>query len=249
MVRVRCVLVAPALEMVGGDTFPAAFKEHLDHALSHAYFDATPDVAFGHGIMVPVIHHVTVRCHLAAYPRAPFPWMFRQGRQGGALARFEHLAPAFALGHRVRVEPLKLAVDGGVHLADREERLVAQCQQDAGCGSEPPSQIPRRLPCYPSSNANSVEVSRQRPSFVTVTHPFHPWSGCTFPVQSCVTTGCVALVRCIVDETQIRSLPVAWTDQRVVDDFEKVSAGRSLFRPDDLEALRAQIDALPDDQK
>lgn len=84
---------------------------------------------------------------------------------------------------------------------------------------------------------------------MTVTHPFHPWSGRTLPVQSCVTTGCVALVRCLVDETLIRSLPVAWTDQRVVDDFERVSAGRSLFRADDLEAVRAQIDVLLDDQK
>ncbi|MYG65775.1 MAG: hypothetical protein F4206_03465 [Gammaproteobacteria bacterium] len=94
-----------------------------------------------------------------------------------------------------------------------------------------------------------MKPSRQQPAVVEVTHPFHPWLGRTFPVQYCVTTGCVALVRCIVEEAQVRSLPITWTDQRRVDDFERVSAGRSLFRPDDLEALRAQVDELLPDQK
>ena len=84
---------------------------------------------------------------------------------------------------------------------------------------------------------------------VRVTHPFHPWSGRVFPVQRTVTNGSAALVRCIVDEERVRSLSVAWTDRRNVDDFERMSAGRSLFRPDDLEALRAQVDVLLDDQK
>ena len=77
-----------------------------------------------------------------------------------------------------------------------------------------------------------------------MTHPFHPWSGRAFPVQRSVTTGSVALVRRMVDEERVRSLPVAWTDRRTVDDFERLSAGRSLFRPDDLDALRAQVDVL-----
>ena len=77
-----------------------------------------------------------------------------------------------------------------------------------------------------------------------MTHPFHPWSGRAFPVQRSVTTGSVALVRCMVDEERVRSLPVAWTDRRTVDDFERLSAGRSLFRPDDLDALRAQVEVL-----
>ena len=68
-------------------------------------------------------------------------------------------------------------------------------------------------------------------------------------MQRSVTAAGVALVRCIVDEERVRSLPVAWTDRRMVDDFERLSAGRSLFRPDDLEALRAQVDVLLDDQK
>ena len=94
-----------------------------------------------------------------------------------------------------------------------------------------------------------LERSRQATDLVEVTHPHHPWSGRAFPLQRGVTTGGVALVRCIVDEERVRSLPVAWTDRRKVDDFERMSAGRSLFRADDLDALRAQVDVLLDDQK
>ncbi|MDE0608667.1 MAG: DUF5372 family protein, partial [Anaerolineaceae bacterium] len=103
--------------------------------------------------------------------------------------------------------------------------------------------------CYRSPNANSAEESRQPSAMVRVTHPFHPWSGRVFLLLGSVTTGSVALVRCVVDEERVRSLPVAWTDRRRVDDFERMSAGYSLFRADDLEVLRAQVDVLLDDQK
>ena len=78
--------------------------------------------------------------------------------------------------------------------------------------------------------------------------PFHPWRGRRFPRQYCLTTGNVQLVRCIVDEETLRCLPRAWTDLRVVDDFERASAGRALFRADDLVALRSLVDTLLDDQ-
>ena len=84
--------------------------------------------------------------------------------------------------------------------------------------------------------------------WVEVTHPFHPWRGRRFPRQYCLTTGNVQLVRCIVDEDTLRCLPRAWTDLRVVDDFERASAGRALFRADDLVALRSLVDTLLDDQ-
>ena len=38
-------------------------------------------------------------------------------------------------------------------------------------------------------------------------------------------------------------------ERRKVDDFERMSGGRSLFRCDDLEALRVQVDVLLGDQK
>ena len=83
---------------------------------------------------------------------------------------------------------------------------------------------------------------------VEVTHPFHPSRGRKFTRQYCVTTGNVQLVRCIVDEDTLRCLPRAWTNLRVIDDFERASAGRALFRMDDLLALRALVDTLMDDQ-
>ena len=84
---------------------------------------------------------------------------------------------------------------------------------------------------------------------VEVTHPFHPWRGRVLRVHSDLNVGCVPVVRCVVDAEVLRCLPRAWTDRRVVDDFERVSAGRSLFRADDLAALRALIDTLRGDQK
>ena len=82
-----------------------------------------------------------------------------------------------------------------------------------------------------------------------VTHPFHPWRGLVFRVHSDLNVGFVPVVRCQVDAETLRCIPMAWTDRRLVDDFERVSAGRSLFRADDLAALRALIDTLKDDQK
>ncbi len=83
--------------------------------------------------------------------------------------------------------------------------------------------------------------------WVEVTHPFHPWCGRRFPCQYCLTTGNVRLVRCIVDENTLRCLPRAWTDWRVVDDFERDSAGRALFRADCLVTLRSLVDTLLED--
>ena len=57
------------------------------------------------------------------------------------------------------------------------------------------------------------------------------------------------MVRCLADGQTLRCLPAVWTDHRLVDDFERASAGRSLFRADDLEALRSLVDALNSDQQ
>lgn len=40
------------------------------------------------------------------------------------------------------------------------------------------------------------------------------------------------------------SVPISWTSLRVVDDFERVASGRSLFRADDLAALCEIVDSL-----
>ena len=103
--------------------------------------------------------------------------------------------------------------------------------------------------CHRLTNANSDVPSLQSHDVVEVTHPFHPWRARVFRVHSEVTVGRVPLVRCVVDPETVRSLPRAWTDRRAVDDFERVSAGRSLFRADDLVALRALVDTLIGDRK
>jgi len=99
------------------------------------------------------------------------------------------------------------------------------------------------------TNANAGVPSLHPLDVVEVTHPFHPWLGRAFRVHSDLNVGFVPVVRCQVDAETLRCIPAAWTDRRPVDDFERVSAGRSLFRADDLAALRALIDALADDQK
>ena len=77
-----------------------------------------------------------------------------------------------------------------------------------------------------------------------ITHPHHPLKGQSFPFYSRLTTGGVALVRCVKDDQTLLTLPVAWTSYRRPDDFERASAGQSLWRVDDLRMLRAAVDAL-----
>ena len=55
------------------------------------------------------------------------------------------------------------------------------------------------------------------------------------------------MVRCFADGpagATLVSVPVSWTSLRRIDDFERVASGRSLFRADDLVALREVVDSL-----
>ena len=79
---------------------------------------------------------------------------------------------------------------------------------------------------------------------MVVTHPHHPLRGRSFPFYSQLTTGGVRLVRCVQEDETLLTLPVAWTSYRTADDFERASAGRSLWRVDDLLELRAVVDSL-----
>ena len=79
-----------------------------------------------------------------------------------------------------------------------------------------------------------------------VTHPHHPLHGRSFPFYSRVTTGCVRLVRCVGEDETPLTLQVAWTSYRQEDEFERASAGRSLWRADDLRTLRAVVGSLPE---
>ena len=56
-----------------------------------------------------------------------------------------------------------------------------------------------------------------------------------------------AIIQYFVDRPPgavLASIPVSWTSQRRVDDFERVSSGRSLFRADDLVELREVVDSM-----
>ena len=101
----------------------------------------------------------------------------------------------------------------------------------------------------PDDDGKQAIAAADSEDWVEVTHPFHPWRGRRFRRQYCVTTGNVQLIRCIVDEYTLRCLPRAWTNLREVDDFERVSAGRAFFRPDDLVALRSLLDVLLGDKQ
>ena len=81
---------------------------------------------------------------------------------------------------------------------------------------------------------------------ISITHPFHPWRGRKLQVVQVINKGTATLLRCQVDRHTIRCFPQAWTSARAVDNFERVSAGRALFRPDDLSALRVMVDVLLD---
>ena len=80
-----------------------------------------------------------------------------------------------------------------------------------------------------------------------ITHPFHPLRGRTVRIYDRVSGSKRAIVRYFADRPPgaiLATVPVSWTSLRRVDDFERVSSGRSLFRSDDLVELREVVDSL-----
>ena len=80
-----------------------------------------------------------------------------------------------------------------------------------------------------------------------ITHPFHPHRGRKLRIHDGVGGGKRSIVRYFEDGPTgaiLFSVPVSWTSLRRVDDFERVSSGRSLLREDDLVALREVVDSL-----
>ena len=80
-----------------------------------------------------------------------------------------------------------------------------------------------------------------------ITHPFHPLSGQAVRIYDRVGGSKRAMVYYFADSPAGPSLigiPISWTSLGRVDDFERVAAGRSLFRADDLVALRDAVDSL-----
>ena len=54
------------------------------------------------------------------------------------------------------------------------------------------------------------------------------------------------MVRYVADSQTLTSIPISWTNLRVVDDFERISSGRSYFRADDLLELCELVDSRSD---
>ena len=77
-----------------------------------------------------------------------------------------------------------------------------------------------------------------------MTHPFHPWSGGEFVFVVARRTWGEDRVFFLDEGGVQRSLPRAWTDAADVDPFVALSAGRSVFRVEDLVALTDVVDAL-----
>lgn len=79
----------------------------------------------------------------------------------------------------------------------------------------------------------------------TVMHPFHPLSGQQFPLLCQRYTWGEPRVLFEDPATgRVRSLPVTWTDLAPPDPFVSLSAGRALFRLEDLRALVRLLRAL-----
>jgi hypothetical protein len=75
-----------------------------------------------------------------------------------------------------------------------------------------------------------------------VTHPFHPERGAEFELVGFTHTwGEQRVFFRRPGDQRICSLPAAWTDVEAPDPFASLSAGRSLFRVDDLLALSALL--------
>ena len=80
-----------------------------------------------------------------------------------------------------------------------------------------------------------------------ITHPFHPHRGRALRLHDGVGGCRRSIVRYFADGPAgaiLFSVPVSWTSLRRVDDFERLASGRSLFRADDLVALREVVDSL-----
>jgi uncharacterized protein DUF5372 len=75
---------------------------------------------------------------------------------------------------------------------------------------------------------------------VRVTHPFHPLHGRKFELVDRRQTWGEDRVY-YRDGRELKRMPATWTSAAVVDPFVKLSAGRALFRTDDLLALAELI--------
>ncbi|WP_201394545.1 DUF5372 family protein [Ktedonobacter sp. SOSP1-85] len=80
----------------------------------------------------------------------------------------------------------------------------------------------------------------------TITHPFHPLCGHSFPLLSQSRAWGEERVFFADPQTyQIRSLPLAWTSLAPPDPFLVVAAGKTVLRFEDIGPLNQMLNVLP----
>jgi hypothetical protein len=77
-----------------------------------------------------------------------------------------------------------------------------------------------------------------------VAHPFHPWHGRQFELVAYKNAWGEDRVYFYNEHQQLTGLPASWTDVIAADPFVAVSAGRALFRAEDLLELVGLIGRL-----
>ncbi len=77
-----------------------------------------------------------------------------------------------------------------------------------------------------------------------ITHPFHPLRGAEYELVTRKRTWGEDRVFYFDPKGKLKSLSVSLTDVVATDEFERISAGRSSFRVDDLLELRRLVDRL-----
>ena len=77
-----------------------------------------------------------------------------------------------------------------------------------------------------------------------IIHPFHPYRNIEFKVESIKRLGYERRVLFFNAKGRRSSVPLDWTDMGTVDPFIVVSAGRALFRVEDLLSLVGLIEEI-----
>lgn len=77
-----------------------------------------------------------------------------------------------------------------------------------------------------------------------ITNPFHPWHDRQFELVAYKSAWGENRVYFYNEQQQLTTIPASWTDVIATDPFVAVSAGRAVFRADDLLELAALIRRL-----
>lgn len=132
------------------------------------------------------------------------------------------MSPLSALVRRIAA--LACAVSG----SSPDHRLAAS---EVSAGEHVPPRPPVNKPSTTPDNSDG------EPTF-TITHPFHPLSGRTFPLLAQRFAWGEERVFFADPQTQqIRSLPLAWTSLALPDPFLVVAGGQTVLRLKDLQQL------------